>query len=155
MARTNQDCLLFKKRFDQQLTTRKVKKEGVLILNRTLLSRLSLLTECPIPLQPPLSVADLYERKMDYQALTPDIIFNLVASKKELISRLDPRDVKYNFRKHVIEKKSNLYLDMVGKFTEEIRSRIITISTENVPKEEIAQIIFKTVQDKLLLLSHS
>lgn len=124
---------------------------GVLIVDRSLISR-SLLKTLQLNPSPAkiFSPDELYpdviqhRKKITVDMVLPDMIFNLIAPKDVLLSRLDPKDPKYEFRKNNIVKDFDLCVDAKMHLPEEIRRRIVDIDS-SVPIEDV----YKTIIDQI------
>ncbi len=127
---------------------RKADKEfGCLLIDRSILSRSHVTREAGS-----LDVNDLYPRRflkgksITYETVCPDIIFNLIAPKEVLQTRLDPNDPKYYFRKLLIETKSEWYAETVFVFPDYIQRRIVSIDGTKPPDtvaSEIATLLYE------------
>jgi thymidylate kinase len=72
---------------------------------------------------------------VDTEKVCPDIIFNLIASKEVLLSRLDPNDPKYEFRRRLIIEKCDWYKNAIEFIPEPLRNRVVEIDSAKTPTE--------------------
>lgn len=128
---------------------------GVLLIDRTILSR----TMIPRELKEINNPSDLYPTPdgrhfMTVEEVCPDLIFNLIADKEVLISRLSEDDKKYDFRKQNIELKSDWYKDAVKFIPEELRSRVIDIDANKTIEEvqnDIQNVIIEKIPELIII----
>ncbi len=127
---------------------------GVLLIDRSLISKANLKSlQSPPPPEKIFSYEDLYptliqkHKKITVDMVLPDIIFDLIAPKEVLLSRLDKSDPDYDFRKTNIEEKYNLYIDSKKHLPEEITNRIVTIDS-SVNSEELDKNISEIIKNK-------
>lgn len=111
---------------------------GVLIIDRSLLSRAAFIKQrMQHPPEKIFSSEDLYpsgiqrRKKISIDMVLPDLIIELVAPKEVLIGRLDPDDPKYDFRKRNIEDMYDTYMDAKSHLSREIQERIVTFDASN------------------------
>jgi len=124
-----------------RLAMRSCNETGVLLVDRTFLSRIS-----PVMYEGRYNGIDsLYaESNIFWQELLPDLVFLLQAPKEILLSRLDIRDPKYNFRKHIIEEKYDLFYEVCNDLPKIVESRLIHIDS-NASINHLSEIIISTV----------
>lgn len=128
---------------------------GVLILDRSLISK-SLLKTLQLKPSPTkiFSPDELYpdaiqhRKKITVDMVLPDIIFNLIAPKDVLLSRLDPQDPKYEFRKNNIIKDFDLYTSAKMHLSEEIKKRIVDIDS-SAPAEEVYKAVMEQIKQRI------
>lgn len=130
-ARLARELVVFRDRILPNIAWKNNKPVAVLLIDRTLLSRTMVPRsqgEKDIP-------NNLYPKdsKIDVNKICPDLIFNIIADKKTLLSRLDENDPKYEFRKKLILDKYNWYLDAHKYIPNELQDRIIQIDGTSDP----------------------
>lgn len=128
--RLAREFILWRDHYFPQILKRKNARHGFILVDRTILSQFMLLRETGI-----MNWDKLYSekarslgRKVTGEMVCPDIIINLVAQKEVLLSRLDSSDPKHDFRKLLIETKSNWFLDTPPMLPRHIQRKIHTIS---------------------------
>ncbi|MDD4737819.1 MAG: hypothetical protein PHF54_01000 [Candidatus Pacebacteria bacterium] len=121
-----------------EITRKNNSDVGMLLIDRSILSRAVLISEQIRNF----TMDDLYPEYFFEQGkvltvwdVLPDIIFLLNAPKEVLLSRLSKDDPKYNFRKEIIEKKSNWYNHVLSGFPGIIRSKVNIIDATKEPIE--------------------
>lgn len=128
-CRLAREMIVWRDRVLLRMMRRPGKEFGCLLIDRSIISRSHVTREAGS-----LNPDDLYPQrffariKITYETVCPDIIFSLSASKDVLRARLDPDDPKYDFRKLLIETKSDWYED-VAMFPEHIQQRIIRVDS--------------------------
>jgi thymidylate kinase len=143
--RLAREMVVWRNRILLRMIRRANKEFGCLLIDRSIISRSHITREAGN-----LDVEDLYahyvlkRRKITYETLCPDVIFILTAPKDVLRARLDQNDPKYDFRKLLIETKSDWYKD-ISIFPEQIQHRIIRVDSTRPPD---------LVANKILALLH-
>lgn len=132
-----------------------LKPFGVLLIDRSLISK-SILKN--LQLKPPadkvFSSEELFPRliqqkkKIDVDMVLPDLIFELVAPRDVLLSRLNKSDPDFEFRKSNIENKYELYLSAKDNLPQKIRDRIVTVDSTSSP-EKLHEEIVKIIKERL------
>ena len=121
---------------------------GVLLVDRSFISK-SVLKN--LQLKPPpekiFSSDELYpELVQDHKKITvdmvlPDIIFELVAPREILLSRLDVNDSHYEFRKNGIENNYDVYMEAKDHLPQIIKDIIVTVDSSMEPEDVHKKII--------------
>jgi hypothetical protein len=103
---------------------------GVLLVDRSLLSR----TMIPRAMGATDVTGALYAeryttkgRRISPELVCPDLIVNLTAPRRVLVSRLDPGDPKFEFRKRLIEGTCDWFGDAVAYIPRHLRSRVVKV----------------------------
>lgn len=130
---------------------------GVLLVDRSFISKSVLKTvqsdSSPLPPEKIFSSEELYpallqkHKKITIDMVLPDIIFELTAPKETLLSRLNPDDPDYDFRKKNIEDSYEIYLDAKQHLPQNIKDIIITIDSSDKP-EEINQKVIEEINSR-------
>ncbi len=82
------------------------------------------------------------------EMVCPDILFNFIADKETLLLRLDKSDPKYEFRRKLIEEKSDWYKDAKDFIPNNLKDRVIEINATKT-LEEIQEEIMKILSEKI------
>lgn len=128
-CRLAREMVVWRNRILPRMIRETDKKFGCLLIDRSIISRSHITREVGSS-----NVNDLYpdhlfkRKKITYETVCPDIIFNLCAPKEILRARLDLNDPKYDFRKLLIETKSEWY-ENTSMFPEYIQERIVCIDS--------------------------
>jgi thymidylate kinase len=116
---------------------------GVLLVDRSLLSR----TMIPRAMGAADVTGALYAeryrtkgRRVSPELVCPDLIVNLTAPRRALVSRLDPGDPKFEFRKRLIEETCDWFGDAVTYIPRHLRSRVVKVDAS-----EEAERVFRRV----------
>jgi thymidylate kinase len=130
-ARLARELIVFRDRVLPNIAKQNNKPVAVLLVDRTLLSR----TMVPRSQEKKNISDNLYSQDsgIDTSKICPDLIFNIVVDKETLLSRLDEKDPKYEFRKKLILEKYNWYLDAHKYIPEGLQDRIIQIDGSSDP----------------------
>lgn len=126
-VRLAREFLEFKVRLQSQIKEQK-KDLGVILLDRTLISRLCLKYDsgCFTGLDSLYESADPSET-FDWSELLPHVIIHLHVPQEILIERLEDGDPKYCFRKGLIVNKYDVYLDVLESLPFAIKERVVDI----------------------------
>ena len=116
------------------------------ILSETMISRENRNENGEINLYP--DSAKMKGKIITAETVCPDILFNFIADKEILLSRLDKNDPKYEFRKRLIEQKADWYKNAKDYIPEDLRDRIIDIDASKTP-QEIHNEIMKFLSEKI------
>ncbi len=127
---------------------------GVLLIDRSFISK-SILKSLQVETTPGkiFSSDELYpeliqaHKKITVEMVLPDLIFELIAPKDILLTRLDPNETDYHFRKTNIEDRYQFYLDAKQHLPEEIKNRIISIDS-SPEKEEVYRAILEEIKKR-------
>jgi len=121
---------------------------GVLLVDRTLLSRTMVLRDQ----RHPDIAGHLYAhrpgdkgRRITAADVCPDIIFNLHVPRDELLKRLNPNIPKYAFRRRMIERASTWYVDAVDYLPQPLQQRVVPIDASRHPRT-----VFNTIMGHLI-----
>ncbi len=136
------------------------KKSGcrlvVLIIDRSLLSRTMTLRARHEPnITNNLYPEDAFEgrKAISAECVCPNILFNLIAPKNELLARLTPNDPKYEFRRELIENTADWFADAAQLLPAHIRARIVTIDASK-PADQVSKRILSELRDCFHPLRH-
>lgn len=146
--RLARELVVFRDRVLPKIAEKNKKPLAVLLVDRTLLSRTMVprsqgVFDIPKNLYPPNS-------KFEVQDICPDIIFNIIVGKKDLLERLDPNDPKYEFRKKLILEKYSWYLDAHKYLPHDLQDRVVPVDgtlTSREVHESIVNMINKKFPD--------
>ena len=129
-CRLAREMIVWRDRVLPQMIRQAGKEFGCLLIDRSILSRSHVVREAGS-----LNVDDFYPRRflkrkrITCETMCPDIIFNLTAPKEVLRARLDPNDPKYDFRKLLIETKSDWYAEMLSLLPKQIQDKFIRVDS--------------------------
>lgn len=128
--RLARELVVWRERTLPKLLKSRGQELGVLLIDRTLLSRTMILRARQIPdiahnLYP--EKARVRGKRISAELVCPELILNLIAPAQVLIARLDPHDPKYEFRKRLINETSHWFKDAVDFMPEPLRSRVVEI----------------------------
>lgn len=103
-------------------------RHGALLVDRSLVSRIMVLRQANEyrGLDSLYTVRSIYQG-IDWRDILPDILFNFLVPKQILLSRLDPLDLKYKFRKGIIEKYFLLHDSISKNLPEQVSKRTVHI----------------------------
>ena len=152
-CRLAREMIVWRDRVLPRMIRKAGKEFGCLLIDRSILSRSHVVREAGS-----LNMDDFYPHRflkrktITYETVCPDIIFNLTAPKEILQARLDPNDPKYDFRKLLIETKSEWYSEMVFFFSKEIQDRFIRVDSTK-PPDFIANKILTLLCEKFPILN--
>ena len=129
------------------------KTEDIILLDRSLLSRAAFVIDRERP-SGILEIENLYPvqvaGKVELKKILPDVIFELIAPKEILLSRLDSNDPKLKFRASIIEGNYDTFYKAKERLPKVIKERIITIdSSQPIDK------VFDDILENLNLLKKS
>lgn len=117
-----------------------------ILLDRSIVSRGSFILQKQAEFTGILEIQHLYPKSIDNQIkledVLPDVIFELVASKETVLSRLDQSDPKYEFRKEIIDKTYDIFYSTKHRLPKIIQDKIITIDSNKSPHEVFDDVIF-------------
>jgi thymidylate kinase len=124
----------------------------VVLLDRSILSRASFVIDRVTPLADILLLDDLYPiqpgPKLAIEDILPDIIFELVAPKHVVLSRLDPNDPKLAFRTKLIEQNYETFYGLKERLPDFVQERIVTVDSSQ-PRDIVFDNILETLDAKL------
>ncbi len=146
--RLARELLVWRDRILSREIDKSIKPFGVLLIDRSLISNSILKTLQKKP-QPGYTFRsdELYpkhlqnRKKITTEMVSPDIIFELIAPKEVLLSRLDKNHPEYEFKKNNIENKYNLYLEAKKHLPKEIQDIIVPIDSSGAPEEVFSKIL--------------
>lgn len=146
--RLARELVVWRDRLMPNLLDRIGRYEGVLLVDRSLLSRTLIPREQGLDPKEALYVPLGKGRVIIPDDVCPDIIFDLTAPKETLMARLDPSDPKYDFRKRLIEQRYDWYVDAKNHIPEHLQSRVITVDSSR-PIEEVSYDIITHTENLL------
>lgn len=124
----------------------------IALLDRSLISRAAFVIDRERVPNDVLLVQHLYPvqpgPKIELDDVMPDIIFELVAPKETLLSRLEEADPKYEFRARMIQEMYDTYYASKDRLPEDVRERIVSIDS-NRPPDQVFDTILETLNDRL------
>ena len=82
---------------------------------------------------------------IDICRITPDVLFNITASKDVLLARINGEDPKAEFRRDLIEKKHTWFQLAPTYLPTSVQNRIVEIDGEKTP-QAIQEIVWKHVK---------
>jgi len=138
-ARLARELIIFRDRILPAMAEKNDKPVAVLLIDRSLLSR----TMVPRS-QGVVDISNnLYPNDMKFKAqdVSPEIIFNIIVGRNDLLSRLDAEDPKYEFRKKLILEKYAWYLDAHRYLPTDLQDRVVLIDGTLTPEEVHASIV--------------
>ncbi|MEI6790592.1 MAG: hypothetical protein WCK42_05375, partial [Myxococcaceae bacterium] len=80
-------------------------------------------------------------RPLNIEDLCPDVIFLLCLPREVLLSRLDPQDPKHDFRRELIERKSDWYEKYLDLCPERVVARVVKLDGTLEPQEIHHQVV--------------
>jgi thymidylate kinase len=149
--RLARELLVWRGRVMPRLVKRLDKAAGVLLVDRTLISRTMVLRRLNTPdiannLYP--DTARRKGRRITPDMVCPDVIFNLCVPKDILLNRLKTSDPKYAFRKKLIEETSDWFIDAVDYIPAYLRSRVVMVDN-TAPLEMVFQQMVRWIESNL------
>ena len=118
----------------------------VILLDRSLVSRGSFILQKQPELTGVLEVQNLYPNSsgcpIKLEDVLPDVIFELVAPKEVVLSRLDSDDPKYEFRKEIIDKTYDIFYSAKHRLPKIVQERIIALDSTKPPHDIFDDVIF-------------
>jgi thymidylate kinase len=118
----------------------------LILLDRSLISRGSFISQRQPEVTGVLEIQHLYpnptNNPIKLEDVLPDVIFELVAPKEVVLSRLDQSDPKYEFRKGVITQTYDVFYSTKDRLPQSVRERIITLDSTRSVDEVFDDIIF-------------
>ncbi len=146
-ARLARELIIWRDRILPRWVRESEKQTAVLIIDRTLLSRtITLRLREEINIADKLYPADAFGKRQPVTAIDvcPDVIFQLLAPKALLLSRLAPDDPKYEFRKRLIETTTEHFYDAEQFIPTQLQKRIIKVDASHPRKQ-----VFNYILDHL------
>lgn len=142
--RLARELVVWRERILPNLIKSRGQELGVLLVDRTLLSRTMILRARQIPdvahnLYP--EKARVRGKRISAQLVCPELILNLTAPAQVLMARLDPHDSKYEFRKRLINETSHWFKDAVDFIPEPLRSRVVEIDASQEGRAVFADVV--------------
>lgn len=146
--RLAREFLVWRNRILSNEIDKSLKSFGVLLVDRSLISNsvLKKLQKKPLP-EEIFKSSDLFpdhlqnRKKITTEMILPDIIFELMAPKEILLSRLDKNNPEYEFKKNNIENKYELYRDAKLHLPSEIQDLIVPIDSSHDPDQVFSEIM--------------
>jgi len=117
---------------------------GVLLVDRSLLSRTMILRAMGATDVAGALYAERYRtkgRRIPPDLVCPDLIVNLTAPRRVLVSRLDPGDPKFEFRKRLIEETCDWFGDAVAYIPRHLRSRVVKVDASEETERVFRRIV--------------
>lgn len=121
---------------------------GALLVDRSFISKSVLKNlQSKSPPEKIFSSDELYpellhrHKKISVDMVLPDIIFELIAPKEVLLSRLEPNDPDYDFRKRNIENSYDTYVEAKRNLPQLIKNVIVTIDSSAKPEDVHKKVI--------------
>ena len=120
----------------------------IALLDRSIISRAAFVIDRERTPTEILLVQHLYPvqpgPKIQLEDILPDVIFELAAPKEVLLSRLDQKDPKYEFRARMVHEMYDTYYSAKDRLPESVRERIVSIDSGRPPDE-----VFDTILEIL------
>ena len=108
--------------------------QGVLLVDRTLISRLMMVTQAGKSIKlDDLYLVDNKPQEVNWQDVLPDLIFNFHVPNHQLLARLDDHDPKHQFRLNIIEKCFSLHVAISSNLPDQIGVRTVNINGDRDP----------------------
>ncbi len=105
----------------------------IILLDRSLISRAAFVIDRGDESVDFLDINILYpnnnNNNITIEKILPDLIIELLAPQDVLYSRLDKKDPKYEFRKSIIKKGYQSFIDAESKLPEKIKKRIVKVDS--------------------------
>lgn len=126
---------------------------GFLLVDRSLLSRTLVPREILSDMNPdhvelyspdmrPDGVLGKKGRIVSVPDVVPDILFELIVPKEELLARFDDSDPKNVWRRWLVEERYDWYLNSTDHIPVEYRDRVVKIDANRSPQEILRDIIY-------------
>jgi len=128
--RLARELVVWRDRVLPRLARTQGRRLGVLLVDRSLLSRTMILRAMGAPDVAGNLYAERYRakgRRISPGLVCPDLILNLIAPRRVLASRLDPGDPKVEFRKRLIDDTCDWFGDAVAYIPRQLRSRVVEV----------------------------
>lgn len=120
----------------------------LILFDRSLISRATFILDRNPPNTNTLTMENLYpfnsSNRINLEDILPDIIFELVAPKETILSRLDSQDPKFSFRSKIIEEQYDRFYSAKNYLPNIVQERIISIDSSR----EI-NIVFDEIEEKI------
>ena len=142
--RLARELVVWRDRVLPELVRTQGRRLGVLLVDRSLLSRTMILRAMEAPDVAGNLYAEQYRmrgRRISPDLVCPDLIVNLTAPRGVLASRLDPGDAKIEFRKRLINETCDWFGDAVAYIPRHLRSRVVEVDAS----EEVETVFRRVV----------
>jgi hypothetical protein len=129
--RLARELVVWRDRVLPRLVRAQGRRLGVLLVDRSLLSRTMILRAMGATDVAGALYAERYRtkgRRISPDLVCPDLIVNLTAPRWVLASRLDPGDPKVEFRRRLIEETCEWFGDAVAYIPRHLRSRVVEVN---------------------------
>lgn len=150
--RLARELIVWRERILPGVMTQLGRETGFLLVDRSILSRTLVPRELLSQINP--DYVDLYSEDMRPDGLhkkkgrtvtthdiVPDLIFELIVPKDQLLDRFDDNDPKNEFRRWLVEERYDWYMNASDFIPEEYSDRIIRINGNRPPEEVFTDII--------------
>lgn len=158
--RIGRELLVWRDRVLPGMVRAQGKNFGVLLVDRSLLSRTMTLRarkQDDIANHLYINRPEYKGRNLSANAVCPDLILNFGAPTEVLLKRLAPDDPKYTFRRRLIEECSEWYVDAVSFLPVELQSRVVNIDANRSPDivfSEVMAILQAQIEELAQYPSH-
>jgi len=126
--------------------------KNIVLLDRSLISRATFIIDREKPAIKHLTVDNLYpyqpESRIELEDILPDIIFELIAPKEIVLSRIDNQDPKKSFRVKLIEEQYDTFYSAKSRLPEIVQEKIITLDS-SLPIDKVFDNILENLNSKL------
>lgn len=142
--RLARELIVWRDRVLPHLVKTQGKNMGVLLIDRSLLSRTMTLRARQLKdIAPNLypAQARIRGRRISAEEVCPDLILNLTAPISVLLARLEPGDPKYEFRKRLISETSHWFQDATDHIPQHLKSRVVEVDASRSKKVVFADIL--------------
>jgi len=142
--RLARELVVWRDRVLPRLVRAQGRRLGVLLVDRSLLSRAMILRAMGAPDIASALYAERYRakgRQIFPDLVCPDLIVNLTAPRWVLAARLDPGDPKVEFRKRLIEETCDWFGDAVAYIPRHLRPRVVEVDAS----EEVERVFRRVV----------
>ncbi len=142
--RLARELVVWRDRVLPRLVERQGQRLGVLLVDRSLLSR----TMIPRAMGATDVAGALYAeryrtkgRRISPDLVCPDLIVNLTAPRRVLAARLDPGDPKFEFRKRLIEETCDWFGDAVAYIPRRLRPRVVKVDASEETERVFRRVV--------------
>ena len=142
--RLARELVVWRDRVLPRLVRAQGQRLGVLLVDRSLLSRTMILRAMGATDVAGGLYAERYRtkgRRISPELVCPDLIVNLTAPRRVLVSRLDPGDPKFEFRKRLIEETCDWFGDAVAYIPRHLRSRVVKVDASEETERVFRRIV--------------
>jgi len=142
--RLARELVVWRDRVLPRLVRAQGRRLGVLLVDRSLLSRTMILRAMGATDVAGTLYAERFRtkgRRISPDLVCPDLIVNLTAPRQVLASRLDPGDPKFEFRKRLIAETCDWFGDAVAYIPRHLRSRVVEVDASDEAERVFRRVV--------------